>query len=88
MGLDGLTARDSFKIQPIVAHIESVCIDVLERIIADPTPPITISLPKSNSRNFKFNTHLAKTSAYNSTFLQQFVRILRDRANKVASSYI
>jgi hypothetical protein len=68
---------------PITEHIDSICKRTLQRIIADPTHPVTMSLARNTrpDSRFAFTTQRAKKAAYNNSFLQKFLRILRNEAN-------
>ena len=83
-GLSSFESRAKFNIHPITTHIETVCMRTLKRIIAYPTHPITVSLPKNTvcHSEFPFNTRFARGSLYRNTFLQKFTRLLRNVANK------
>jgi hypothetical protein len=68
---------------PITQHLDSVCVNILKHIIADPKHPITAKLRpiNSNSRSaekFPFIIPAGKTTAYLNSFLQKYLRSIRD----------
>ena len=71
IGINAATALLTYKLSTIDELIESVCVKMLKKIIADPTHPITINLPRSmclketrGNAVFLFMTYKANTTAY------------------------
>jgi hypothetical protein len=92
MGISNETAQTN-KLVPIDQFIENVCERTLTRILADPNHPITINLPRNQrpDSKFEFLTRRARKAPYGNSFLQKFLRKLRNKANNQstrASLYI
>ena len=54
----------------------------MKRIIADKDHPLTVSIPRTINRKAQpvFKTRLAKTTAYANSFVQKYLRTIRDGA--------
>ncbi|XP_065643027.1 uncharacterized protein LOC136074618 [Hydra vulgaris] len=81
IGID-VTNSSSFNIIfDIEELLDRICINTLKKILADPCHPITTKLTQTNSRNpnrFPYALNTAKTTTYQKTFIQKYLRILRD----------
>ena len=82
MGVNQQTAS-SHKLLPISEFIDNACEQTLIRILADPKHPVTLSLPRNLRMNarFPFQTRRANKVAYSNSFLQKFLRKLRNDTN-------
>ncbi|RNA21107.1 hypothetical protein BpHYR1_053113 [Brachionus plicatilis] len=92
MGIDDQTAG-SYKLLPIAEFKDQVCEQTLNRILADPNHPITSCQPRNLRLNahFPFQTRKANKAAYHNSFLQKFLRKLRNDSNSLnarASLYL
>ena len=61
--------------------LEKTCINILKKILNDTYHPITNKLARTNSRNpdrFPFAPNNANTITYQQSFIQKYLRILRD----------
>ena len=82
MDVDEQTAH-THKLVPIVEFIDNACERTLNRLFADPSHPITLSLPRNQRPNarFPFQTRRAYKVAYHNSFLQKFLQKLRNDSN-------
>ncbi|RNA06244.1 hypothetical protein BpHYR1_042547 [Brachionus plicatilis] len=82
MGIDDQTAG-SYKLLPIAEFIDHVCEQTLNRILADSNHPITSCQPRNLRLNARlpFQTRKANKAAYHNSFLQKFLRKLRNDSN-------
>ena len=82
MGIDNQTAG-FHKLLPITEFIDNACERTLRRILADPNHPITSCQPRNLRPNarFPFQTRKTKKATYRNSFLQKFLRKLRNDAN-------
>jgi len=74
-------ALAKYNINTIDKLIDTTCANLLIRIISEPTHPVTASLtinPRSTSIRNKFRTNLARTDLYNNSFVQKYLRYIRD----------
>jgi hypothetical protein len=87
MGLDEKSARN-YNLVPIGEFVENICERTLSRILADTGHPITQSLPRNQrpDSRFEFITRRAKKAAYGNSFLQKYLRKLRNKANNQDTS--
>lgn len=81
IGID-VTNSSSFNIIfDIEELLDRICINILKKILADSCHPITSKLTHTNSRNpnrFLYALNTAKTTTYQKSFIQKYLRILRD----------
>jgi len=74
-----------YEISSIENIIDKTCTDMLFRIISDPGHPITSKL-KVNHRatniSKKYCTSTANTEAFKNTFIQKYIRLIRDKCVK------
>ncbi|RNA44528.1 RNA-directed DNA polymerase from mobile element [Brachionus plicatilis] len=82
MGIDDQTGG-CYKLLPIAEFIDHFCEQTLNRILADPNHPITSCQPRNLRLNarFHFQTRKANKAAYRNSFLQKFLRKLRNDSN-------
>ena len=81
----GLEEEQALKKYGIVAtrdFIASTSINVLKRILSDPTHPLTTKLSRENLRptrsRFQFEYSRARTEVYNNSIVPWGIRLLRD----------
>ena len=81
----GLEEEQALKKYGIVAtrdFIANTSINVLKRILSDPTHPLTTKLSRENLRptrsRFQFEYSRARTEAYNNSIVPWGIRLLRD----------
>jgi len=80
-------AQPPFNIIPVEQLIDQVCVKIMNKIVSDQTHPITIKLHRGTREtrglsNFPFQPSKANTTAYQQSFVQKFIRVLRDGAYK------
>lgn len=82
MGINEETTRPN-KLVPIGQYIENVCERTLTRILNDTNHPITASLPRNQrpDSKFEFLTRRARKAQYRNSFLQKFLRKIRNKVN-------
>ena len=82
IGLDEEQALQKHGILAIRDFIAHTSINVLKRILSDPTHPLTTKLSRENQRltrsSFKFEYSRARTEAYNNSIVPWGIRLLRD----------
>ena len=81
----GLTECNALKIHGITTvrdFIANTCVNVLKRILCDPTHPLTIKHTREILRftkaSFPFEYSRARTEAYNNSIVPWGIRLLRD----------
>ena len=74
-------AEAKYNIQPIEQYIDTICANTLKRMLNDKDHPITAKLSvnsRANTIERRFNTNIANTEQYKQSFLQKYLRYLRD----------
>jgi hypothetical protein len=74
-------ANEKYKLPSIATSIDTTCNNLLKRILAEETHPLTLKLPKNeytHNKNTIFRTSVAKTTAYANSFVQKHLKIIRD----------
>jgi hypothetical protein len=70
-----------YKIEPIVTFLDHQCVNIVERILKDPTHPITQKQTVKSHHNTRSSQHIpvtARTKTYQNSCLQKALRIKRD----------
>jgi len=65
-------ANEKYKLPSIATSINTTCNNLLKRILAEETHPLTLKLPKNeytHNKNTNFRTSVAKTTAYANSFV-------------------
>ena len=82
IGLEEEQALKKYGIVSTRDFIASTCINVLKRILSDPTHPLTTKLSRENLRptrsRFQFEYSRARTEVYNNSIVPWGIRLLRD----------
>ena len=83
IGITPELAYEKYQIPPIDMYIEKSCINIVDRILKDPTHPLTQAQsqqpePKYYTRNSHIRITKAKTTAYENSCLQIALKIKRD----------
>ncbi len=78
-------AATRFKLLSVAQHIEQICVNIACRIVSDANHPITLKLTPSTSNTrgsaaFPFVLNKANSTAYQVSFLQKYLHVLRDGA--------
>ena len=76
IGITPSEAYEKYNIPPIDTYIEKTCINIVERILKDPSHPLTqaqdqIPKPQHFTRNAYIRLSKAKTEAYENSCLKQ-----------------
>ena len=74
-------AENKYKITNIFVSIDTACLNLLIKILSETTHPLTMKLSvnlRATSINKKYIAPRANTEAYSNTFLQKYLRHLRD----------
>ena len=71
-------AKSKHNIDSIDCVIESHCVKILQRILADPQHPITSKIPRVENRRFKYTIPNHKTKQYSQSFVPLILRVIRD----------
>jgi hypothetical protein len=88
-------AKSKYNIDSIDRVIETHCVKILQRILADPQHPITSKIPRVENRRFKYSIPNHKTKQYSQSFVPLILRVIRDgdanlyttsKANKPSSN--
>ncbi len=70
-----------YKIEPIATFLDHQCVNVVEKILKDPTHPITQKQTVKRHHNTRSSQHIpatAKTKTYQNSCLQKALGIKRD----------
>jgi hypothetical protein len=81
VNLDPEIASSKFDIKTISKLIDKTNVNILANMLKDSKHPITAKLTKNNraiSTNRVYNTNLANTEAYKNSFVQKYLRVIRD----------
>jgi hypothetical protein len=81
INLDQVLAASKFGIDCICKLIDKTNIKTMFKMLADPKHPITAKLPKNiraTSLSRTYNTNLANTETYKNSFVQKYLRFIRD----------
>ena len=78
INIEALLTR--YKLTTIEPLIDKLCVKKLVKILNEPDHPVTSKLTNAIrcGSNFKFNTAKAHTNTYANSFLQKYIRFLRD----------
>ena len=71
-------AKSKHNIDSIDCVIETHCVKILQRILADPQHPITSKIPRVENRRFKYTKPNHKTKQYSQSFVPLILRVIRD----------
>jgi hypothetical protein len=80
IGITSTRAMEVYKIEPIATFLDHQCVNVVERILKDPTHPITQKQTDKSHDNTKSSQHIpatARTKTYQNSCLQKAIRIKR-----------
>jgi hypothetical protein len=81
IGITSSRALEMYKIEPISTFLDHQCVNVVERILKDPTHPITQKQTVKSHHNTRSSQHIpatARTKTYQNSYLQKALRIKRD----------
>jgi hypothetical protein len=80
IGITPFEAKLKYNISPITELIDAVCLKTLAKILADPLHSLTTKLSRCNRNEskFQFKPAKAKTVRYQKSFVQKFMRTMRD----------
>jgi hypothetical protein len=81
VNLDPEIASSKFDIKTISKLIDKTNVNILANMLKDSKHSITAKLTKNNraiSTNRVYNTNLANTEAYKNSFVQKYLRVIRD----------
>jgi hypothetical protein len=81
IGITSARALEMYKIEPIATFLDHQCVNVVERILKDPTHPITQKKTVKSHHNTRSSQHIpatARTKTYQNSCLQKALRIKRD----------
>ena len=78
IGISAAEASMKHKIIPITSHIDKACARMFERIISEPTHPITSALKRNPRKPEQFLVPAFATAAYRNSFLATHLRTRRD----------
>jgi hypothetical protein len=81
IGITSARALEVYKIEPIATFLDHQCVNVVERILKDPTHPITQKQTVKSHHNTRSSQHIpatARTKTYQNSCLQKALRIKRD----------
>ena len=71
-------AKSKHNIDSIDCVIETHCVKILQRILADPHHPITSKIPRVEYRKFKYEIPSHKTKQSRNSFVPHILRVIRD----------
>ena len=78
IGVTPEQAASQHNVLPVLDRIDSICARMFNRIISDPSHPITASLPHNERKPTEFLVPRARTANYAQSFLVSHLRIKRD----------
>jgi hypothetical protein len=81
IGITSAKALEVYKIEPIATFLDHHCVNVVKRILKDPTHPITQKQTVKRHQNTRSSQHFpatARTKTYQNSCLQKALRIKRD----------
>ena len=80
IGISPATAKANHNLVSINELIENSCVKLLKRILEDTNHPLTSKLPRvgRSNKSFTFTTRIARTVAYQNSFVQRYTRRIRD----------
>ena len=80
IGITPEYAQSRYKINTIEEHIDNTSCKLLRRILAEVDHPLTRRVPRINSKtnHTQFKTNKPKTTAYSNSFVQKYLRVIRD----------
>jgi hypothetical protein len=76
IGIRSATALETYKIEPIATFLDHQCVNVVERILKDPTHPITQKQTVKSHHNTRSSQHIpetARTKTYQNSCLQKAI---------------
>jgi hypothetical protein len=79
-----------YKIEPIATFLDHQCVNVVEKILKDPTHPITQKQTVKSHYNTRSSQHIPatpRTKTYQNSCLQKSLRIKRDGYVKKYNKY-
>jgi hypothetical protein len=78
-------ALSKYNVDSIEHLIENTCTKLLKRILADENHPLTQKIPRvgRSKSSFVFKNNRARTTAYANSFVQKFIRFIRDGNDKL-----
>ena len=81
IGITSEVAVLKYKVNSIEELLDTTCINILTNILVNPTHAVTAKLKvniRSDTLNKRYRTSKAKTEQYSNSFLQKYLRHLRD----------
>jgi hypothetical protein len=81
IGITSAKALEMYKIEPIATFLDHQCVNVVERILKDPTHPITRKQTVKSHHNTRSSQHIpatARAKTYQNICLQKALRIKRE----------
>jgi len=81
IGITAEKALNEYKIPPIDIYVDQQNVNIVERILKDPTHPITQNQQKKsqyNTRSSQYTVPRARTTQYQDSCLQRAMRTIRD----------
>ena len=79
-------AKLKYNIVSVSDLIDNSCLNLLVKILNDENHPTTLKLATNGSQqpiHRRFRTKIAKTEAYNNSFLQKYLRLFRDGSTRL-----
>ena len=87
INIDQEEAKSTYKLATPLDVIENTCLNIMSRILSDPSHPVTSKLPRTMRPGlslYEYNTQRARTEAYANSFVQKFTKILRTSGRRCA----
>ena len=81
IGITPEIAKQKYKVNSIEELLDTTCINILTNILTKSTHAVTAKLTtniRSDTLNNRYRTSKARTEHYNNSFLQKYLRHLRD----------
>ena len=89
IGISSELAQERYNIQPISSFIDSTCVNILKRIVANPEHPITVQIRRPASElkvadafPYRIPGKVSKSAAYHNSFLPRTINLMRDSEAK------
>jgi len=82
-------AETKYQVGTISSLIDETCTKKLLKILSDPTHSITCKLTqnkRATNINRRYRTNIAKSEAYSNSFVQKYLRRLRDGSDNLYQS--
>jgi hypothetical protein len=89
IGINATTAKEKYGLVPIGQHVDQVCTNLLAKIIAQPSHPITLKLARCSDKStrtnarFGFKIPKSQTAHHSRSFMPKFLHVLRDGASNL-----